>query len=61
MHKVMIFNTKKISVKEAVAAMPQFGTPAVFLNGQKIELSMNSKREFDFNSLAAVLDSVLKK
>ncbi len=51
----------QIYEKEAVAAMPQFGTPAVFLNGQKIELSMNSKREFDFNSLAAVLDSVLKK
>lgn len=51
----------QIYEREAAAAMPQFGTPAVFLNGQKVELSMNSQRKFDFDSFAAILDAALKK
>ncbi|PIR44383.1 hypothetical protein COV23_00105 [Candidatus Wolfebacteria bacterium CG10_big_fil_rev_8_21_14_0_10_31_9] len=49
-------------MQEAQEALPNgVGTPAVFLNGKKVEFSMNSKREFDFTAFSAVIDKVLEK
>ncbi len=48
-------------INEAQTLMPQgISTPAVFVNGQQIQLSMNSQKKFDFNAFSAAIDAVLK-
>ena len=48
-------------MKEGSAAMPQgIGTPAVFINGQQVQLSSNSQGQFDYSSLSTIIDTVLK-
>lgn len=54
-------NDYQAYMKEGGAVMPQgIGTPAVFLNGQKVELSMNSQGEFDYASFSKIIDAALK-
>lgn len=49
-------------MREAQEALPNgVGTPAVFLNGKKVEFKMNSKREFDFTAFSVVIENALSK
>ncbi len=53
-------NAYQTYMQEGEAAMPQgIGTPAVFVNGQKAELQINSSGQFDFNAFSRVLDGML--
>ncbi len=54
-------NTYSDAMSEAEKALPEgVGTPAVFLNGQKVSLQMNEKREFDYLAMKAAIDALLK-
>ncbi len=47
-------------MEEAQSALPQgVGTPAVFINGEQVQLSMNQQREFDFTAFSAAIDAAL--
>jgi len=48
-------------MSEAETALPQgISTPAAFINGKQLNLSMNSQREFDFIAFSAAIDAALK-
>lgn len=54
-------NSYSDAMNEAEKVLPEgVGTPAVFLNGQKADLRMNAQREFDYLTLKATIDALLK-